>query len=334
LVELGEARTGKLMTQGRNGSGKGGRGRKGGAVVDAPPETRRGKRREVASKRPARASAASATVEPKRPRKGVMVPRKKTAAPPAEVAAEGTAPDPELTIKEVVPVPLTEEEQIESAKYTPRELPPRLFEEERFLFPESYGVNRLRLLVKDPEWLFAHWDVDPGVLASLAATLGERAAALSRLTLRISDPHHGGASVVLLPPGARSWYVRTDTAGRSYRAQLGLTLPSGEFRLLAESNTITAPRVGASPVKAGRKVHYARPAQARVAAGAASSARARAAATGGPGPWSPPPQGDPAVVGSRAGDQQPSGPRPEREDAPSSGQGGAGRGGASDVYRR
>ena len=56
---------------------------------------------------------------------------------------------------------LNEEDQIRSAKYLPRDLPARLFEEERFLFPESYGVNRVRLLVKDPEWLFAHWDVDP-----------------------------------------------------------------------------------------------------------------------------------------------------------------------------
>ena len=44
---------------------------------------------------------------------------------------------------------LSEEEQIGSAKYLPRELPPRVFEEERFIFPETYGVNRVRLLVRD-----------------------------------------------------------------------------------------------------------------------------------------------------------------------------------------
>src|SRR5688500_1583110 len=48
----------------------------------------------------------------------------------------------------------TEEERIESSKYLPRSAPKRLFETERFVFPESYGVNRVRLLVKDPEWLF------------------------------------------------------------------------------------------------------------------------------------------------------------------------------------
>ena len=50
-----------------------------------------------------------------------------------------------------------------------------MFEEERFLFPESYGENRVRLLVKDPEWLFAHWDVDPARARELRDELGERA---------------------------------------------------------------------------------------------------------------------------------------------------------------
>jgi hypothetical protein len=87
-------------------------------------------------------------------------------------AARATAPDPErarmarirAAEPPVEPVPpeiasppeLSDEERIESAKYMPSARP-RLFEEERFVFPESYGVNRVRLLVKDPEWLFAYW---------------------------------------------------------------------------------------------------------------------------------------------------------------------------------
>ena len=151
---------------------------------------------------------------------------------------------------------LTEEERIESAKYLPRHLPKRLFEEERFLFPESYGVNRVRLLVKDPEWLFAYWDVDPRSVDGLRHEIGERALALTRLTLRIADARGRDASVILLPYGARAWYVRGGAESRSYRAQLGWTLPSGEFRPLAESNTVTTPRSGPSTVKASRRVRF------------------------------------------------------------------------------
>jgi hypothetical protein len=148
---------------------------------------------------------------------------------------------------------LTEEEQIESAKYLPRRLPPRVFEEERFVFPASYGVNRIRLLVKDPYWLFAHWDLDPASVEKLREEAGERAAALSRLTLKVIDAANGGGRVILLPEGARSWYIRADSAPRTYRAELGITLPSGEFRGLASSNTVATPPVGAAPGRATRR---------------------------------------------------------------------------------
>lgn len=150
------------------------------------------------------------------------------------------------------PAAATEEETIESAKYLPRERPPRVFEEERFLFPESYGTSRLRLLVKDPYWLFAHWDLSPESLTALRAELGERAMALSRLTLRIGDARGGENKTILLPEGARSWYVQTDGESRSFRGELGLTLPSGKFHKLADSNEVTTPRVGPSPAKATR----------------------------------------------------------------------------------
>ena len=164
-----------------------------------------------------------------------------------------------MTPKEHAPlgVPgLNEEDQIRAAKYLPRELPKRLFEEDRFLFPETYGMNRVRLLVRDPDWIFAYWDVNPSALKDLARSLGERGLALSRLTLRVHDPVSGGSSDILLPPGARWWYIRTDSARRSYRAELGVTLPSGEFRKLAESNIVVTPRVGPSPQRARRRMSY------------------------------------------------------------------------------
>jgi hypothetical protein len=163
---------------------------------------------------------------------------------------------------------LTEEERIESSKYDLREpkRSRRVFEEERFLFPETYESDRVRLLVKDPEWLFAHWDVSPLTLQRLRDDLGERATALSRLTLRLEDPAQAALSVVLLPEGARSWYVRTHSTQRSYRAALGVTMPSGEFRPLATSNVVVAPGGAPSPQRARRRVGFSRAQAAQAAA--------------------------------------------------------------------
>jgi hypothetical protein len=156
-------------------------------------------------------------------------------------------------------VVLTDEERIESAKYLTHHVPRRVFEEERFLFPETYGVDRVRLMVKDPEWLFAYWDLSRRSVDALRREVGERGMALTRLTLRITDPGHGGTSVILLPYGARAWYVRADRAPRSYRASLGWTLPSGQFRALAESNVVRTPRSGPSSDVARRRVRHDAP---------------------------------------------------------------------------
>jgi hypothetical protein len=273
------------------------------------------------AKVPARTTAPQAKATA--PQAKATAPRAKAAAPRAKAARK------EVPRANAVPPMLEEEERIEDAKYQPRELPPRLFEEERFIFPESYGQSRIRLLVKDPEWLFAHWDVDPQSLADLRAELGERASALSRLTLRVSDPQHGGESRVLLPDGSRSWYVRADSTERSYRAELGLTLPSGEFRSLAESNTVRTPRSGPAPGAAPRRARYdgAEPPAAGATAAEpepAALAPTAAAAAASPGPWKPDPSAS-SYPGPTSANPPADARKPGRRGDP---------GGASDVYRR
>lgn len=215
-----------------------------GAKKKAPPKKAALKREALKKAAPKAAAARPAVSKPKAAAKA----RRPPAARRRGAVVEEHGP---------LAVPgLSEEDQIRAAKYLPRELPKRLFEEDRFLFPETYGVNRVRLLVRDPEWIFAYWDVSPASMKDLGKSLGERALALSRLTLRVLDPVSGGSSDVLLPPGARWWYIRTDSARRTYRAELGVTLPSGEFRRLAESNTVVTPRVGPSPERARRRMSY------------------------------------------------------------------------------
>ncbi len=130
----------------------------------------------------------------------------------------------------------------ERAKTKPAVAPARALEAERLVLPGTRGANRIRLLVRAPEWMFAYWYVDPEAMRDLGKHVGERSLGLSRLTLRIVDPASGAASDILLPLGARWWYVRTDGARREYRAELGVTLPSGHFRRLAASERVFVAR--------------------------------------------------------------------------------------------
>ena len=258
--------------------------------------------RKPAARKPVVTKAAVAKVAPRRP---AAIPTRAAAAGRRGAAAE------DLARRSVAG--LSEEDQIRAAKYLPRELPKKVFEEERFLFPESYGVNRVRLLVRDPEWIFAYWDVSASAMNDLGKSLGERALALSRLTLRVIDPVSGGSSDILLPPGARWWYVRTDSARRTYRAELGVILPSGEFRRLAESNTVVTPRVGPSAERARRRMSY-RDARELPPAAAAAAGIAEKETGVAHAPWD---------AGSVDGAAEPGPGETER----------AARGGASDVFR-
>ena len=256
----------------------------------------------------AAAAKAKAPVRGEKPRR----PSSPTSRKPVTAAAKGPA-----TV-------LNEEDQIRSAKYLPRDLPARLFEEERFLFPESYGVNRIRLLVKDPEWLFAHWDVDPKSLGEMKKAMGERAMALSRLTLRVLDPQNGGSSDILLPPLARGWYIRADAARRSYKAQLGVTLPSGEFRQLAESNVVVTPRVGPSRERARRRITFGQAGRIPQDAGIAQRDEDLRSVDAAAGPWRAPSVDGAAPEAKGAAVDSPVGANPAAAQA---------RGGASDTYR-
>jgi hypothetical protein len=240
----------------------------GGREAQGAASTRKGSGSRARGAKPSRSTAGTKAKAPARKAaaaakraSGVAKRGARKAAPAARARKAPAKPAPARAANRRGRAPgavpgLNEEDQIRAAKYLPRELPKRLFEEERFVFPESYGQNRIRLLVRDPEWIFAYWDVKPQSLEELAKRLGERTIALSRLTLRVVDPVSGGSSDILLPAGARWWYVRTDSARRTYRAELGVTLPSGEFRRLAESNTVVTPRVGPSPERARRRISY------------------------------------------------------------------------------
>lgn len=120
--------------------------------------------------------------------------------------------------------------------------------------PQSYGRTRVRLLMQSPGRLFVHWDLSPGVLEEVKAQLGQRVALLARLAIRITTPGVQRPLLVLLPRGARSWYVDVPGQRLEYRADIGLMLPSGEFRPVAQSNPLRMPRTAPSPVSAERSV--------------------------------------------------------------------------------
>lgn len=179
-------------------------------------------------KRAAVKKAASKSASPK-----ARAPRR--SAPPARPRAEPAEP---THVEPVSPSPDSSasaadaQSQVVASKFATVETPPAK-PPVRPTLPASYGESHLLLLVRDPQTLFAAWDMAPSTVDALKARLGRRGFAVSTLTLRLTRAG-GGTSVLHVGKKTRSRYLKID-GGPSFVAEIGFTTPAGRFELVARS---------------------------------------------------------------------------------------------------
>ena len=126
--------------------------------------------------------------------------------------------------------------------------------DEGFRYPETYGENAIRLMVRDPYWLYSYWEFAPGLRDELAARLGEEVLSRCRMVLRVydvtdTDPENAaGYHDIDVAPTARNWYINVMRVEREYCVDIGLVTPDGSFIVIARSNRVALPPVGPSDV--------------------------------------------------------------------------------------
>ncbi|NUP98251.1 MAG: DUF4912 domain-containing protein [Armatimonadetes bacterium] len=120
-----------------------------------------------------------------------------------------------------------------------------------FRFPDSYGVDRVVLLVRDPEWLYSYWDISGDTWASLIqrgithpGKGWKRALRLYDYTgaLGSSNPADCHVADIVVDDLAREWYFRAPLPDRVYVVEFGYLSPDGEFIVIARSNSVQVPR--------------------------------------------------------------------------------------------
>jgi hypothetical protein len=147
----------------------------------------------------------------------------------------------------------TAEEQVESSKFdvgiptkdlsvkVPRDL------------PGGYGKDRIVVMVRDPYWLHAYWELTRASIQRAEAALGQEWHG-ARPILRVLDVgSHDTTSMsesivrdIDIHGGCNNWYVDVLSPPRSYRIDIGYLAKSGQFYVLARSNVVTTPRAGMS----------------------------------------------------------------------------------------
>jgi uncharacterized protein len=108
--------------------------------------------------------------------------------------------------------------------------------------PPQYGVTRLVLMPRDPQWMHAYWEVASYTWSEAERHFGPEVRRSGRAVLRFFPAGMDqGSFDVDVQLDTHNWYVHLSREGGSWYAQLGLLLPDGRFVLLAISNTIHMP---------------------------------------------------------------------------------------------
>lgn len=120
--------------------------------------------------------------------------------------------------------------------------------------PRSYGLDRLVLMVRDPHWLFAYWEISATKQDEFEMTFGRGAWSSSRPVLRIyevaGESFTGDNLINFTDIGiqeeADNWYINVGKANSTFCVDLGRVLPDGRFVTILRSNMVTTPRVSVS----------------------------------------------------------------------------------------
>lgn len=129
------------------------------------------------------------------------------------------------------------------------------FPKEEYQLPSGYGDNCLVLMVRDPWWLYAYWEINPNKNQEVRAQmrgLAEGAALILRIH-DVTDLDFNGSNAwrsfdIKITGGANNWYINVGQGNRAYVADLGYLAKNGHFYLIARSNCVRTPREGISDV--------------------------------------------------------------------------------------
>lgn len=118
--------------------------------------------------------------------------------------------------------------------------------------PDGFTKDRLVVMVRDPFWLHAYWELTRQGVERAQAAMGQEWHA-AKPVLRLLEVSSGGTTnasemelrTIEIHGGVNNWYVDVSDP-KSYRLDIGYQSASGKFFLLARSNIVSTPRAGSS----------------------------------------------------------------------------------------
>lgn len=119
--------------------------------------------------------------------------------------------------------------------------------------PNGFDKDRIVVMVRDPYWLHAYWEITSGSIRRAEAALGKdwhSAKPVLRLLDVSSDETTCSAEAhvrdVSIHGGVNNWYIDVADPPRSFRVDIGYLTARGRFYAVARSNVVSTPSAGVS----------------------------------------------------------------------------------------
>ncbi len=127
---------------------------------------------------------------------------------------------------------------------------PSFFQETVGDLPAGYGDHFIYLLVRDPHWMYAYWEIqrdrEQTALESLGGNWAKVKSVLRIYNLSLSTAGTCFSDIVLRNM-SENWYIEVEP-NSSYVVEIGLLHEDGRFVMLVRSNVVTTPRITMSDV--------------------------------------------------------------------------------------
>lgn len=109
--------------------------------------------------------------------------------------------------------------------------------------------DRLVVMVRDPYWLHAYWELTQRSVDRAQAAMGQRWHG-AQPVLRVFRQRNDAATVherdIVIHGGVRNWYVDVQDPPADYKLEIGYLADDGYFYCLARSNEVSTPPAGTS----------------------------------------------------------------------------------------
>jgi hypothetical protein len=123
------------------------------------------------------------------------------------------------------------------------------------VIPWNYGSDRLVLMVRDPNWMFAYWEISATKQQEFSTNYGHDAWNNSRSVLRVYDisgvKSFNGANAndftdISIGDFVDSWHIDMERPNSAFCVDLGRLFPDGTFITLLRSNIVQTPSMAVS----------------------------------------------------------------------------------------